>query len=89
MSAARTQRWGASALLLRVGNESQDAVRVVDNQKVETPVSVHPSLPDVARLVVLLRPQRRVPKIPGQETARAIRLSPLRAMLCCWSIRKR
>src|ERR1039458_2320461 len=44
-------------------NELEDAIGVIDNQEIESPVPIHPGLPEIACLIILLRAQRRVPKI--------------------------
>lgn len=52
--------------------ERQDEVRVVFDAKVEAPAARDTRLPDVVRLVVLLRAQRRVPKVPEEELEASI-----------------
>jgi hypothetical protein len=43
------------------------AIGIVFNGEIETPLTSHPVLPEISRLVVLLGMKRRMMKIPGKK----------------------
>jgi hypothetical protein len=50
-----------------MGDELEDAVRVINNSEIESPVLVDPRLPAVAGFIVLLGAQGVVVEVGGQE----------------------
>src|ERR1700735_2221431 len=55
-------------LLFWVRNYRQDNVLIPANHKIESPTTIQTSLPNVVRLIVLLRPQGGMPKLVKQKS---------------------
>ena len=49
---------------LRMRDQRDDAIRIIDDPKIETPIVINAGLPDAPLFVVLLRAERRVAEIP-------------------------
>jgi hypothetical protein len=51
-----------------VGNDVDDVVDVITDQEIETPILVDTGLPEIEALVILFGAERRVPKVPLQQS---------------------
>jgi hypothetical protein len=60
-----------------VRDDAGGDVRVIFNDEVEAPIPVHACLPQVARFVVFLRPERRMMKVFEQEQNLLVESPPI------------
>ena len=58
---------------LRVAHDGHDHIGIIFDDEIESPVTVHASLPQIFRLVVFLRMQGRMMEIDGEETGLLIK----------------
>ncbi len=55
-------------MLLRMRDDIHDVVDIAPNHKIESPVSVHPRLPQILRFIELLRVEGRVAQAAFQKS---------------------